>query len=414
MTTFVFANYVSTTLAVAASNTATTLTLSSSANLPTLGTDEIFALTLNDTDTGLIYEIVYVTAISGVTLTVERAQEGTSAQNWNSGDIAFSGPTAGQQAGMAQVPQVQSGIFSYSADTGAVNALAITLTPAPTALADLVGAPIRVKVANTNTGASTLNVNGLGDVAIQQRGAALTGAELIGGTIAEFVYDGTAFEYLSAARGRLLNVQVFGTPGTSPYTPTPGTNAIDVLVQAAGGAGGGAYLEGAGGVSLGAPGGGGAAARSYFSESSFAGIDITVGAGGSGVNGADGNSGGTSSFGSLITCPGGAGGLVVASSTVPIGEGNTSTALPSGGNLFNIKGSNGSWTVAFSLDVGLPGSGGGGVFGTGPSASGQGANGGDATPPGAGGGGTMNPQSSAAALTGGAGANGLIIIMEYS
>ena len=94
MTAFVFANYVDTTLAAAASSTATSLSLSSSANLPVLGPGDVMPLTLNDAATGLVYEIVYVTAISGTTLTVLRGQEGTAAQNWSSGDYAFTGPTA--------------------------------------------------------------------------------------------------------------------------------------------------------------------------------------------------------------------------------------------------------------------------------------------------------------------------------
>ena len=36
-----------------------------------------------------------MTGISGKILTVERAQEGTSAQNWNVGDFIWNGPTAG-------------------------------------------------------------------------------------------------------------------------------------------------------------------------------------------------------------------------------------------------------------------------------------------------------------------------------
>ena len=36
-----------------------------------------------------------MTGISGNILTVERAQEGTSAQNWNVGDFIWNGPTAG-------------------------------------------------------------------------------------------------------------------------------------------------------------------------------------------------------------------------------------------------------------------------------------------------------------------------------
>ena len=94
MTAFVFANYVDTTLAAATASTADTFSLSSSSNLPVLGPGEVMPLTLNDAATGLVYEIVYVTAISGTTLTVLRGQEGTAAQNWSSGDYAFVAPTA--------------------------------------------------------------------------------------------------------------------------------------------------------------------------------------------------------------------------------------------------------------------------------------------------------------------------------
>ena len=88
MTAFIIANNVNTTLGAPASSSATTLTLASSANLPTLGTGQQMPLTLNDAATGLVYEIVYVTAISGATLTVLRGQEGTTAQNWSVGDYA--------------------------------------------------------------------------------------------------------------------------------------------------------------------------------------------------------------------------------------------------------------------------------------------------------------------------------------
>lgn len=98
MTQFVIANNVNTQLATAALSSATTLTLASSVNLPTLSAGQIMPLTLNDAATGLIYEVVYVTAISGVTLTVTRAQEGTGAQNWSIGDYAFCAPTAGTVA----------------------------------------------------------------------------------------------------------------------------------------------------------------------------------------------------------------------------------------------------------------------------------------------------------------------------
>ena len=92
---FVFANNVKTTVGATFSNTATTLTLSSSANLPTLAAGQLFPITLNDAATGLIYEIMYATAISGANITVTRGEEGTTAQNWSVGDRAFCDFTAG-------------------------------------------------------------------------------------------------------------------------------------------------------------------------------------------------------------------------------------------------------------------------------------------------------------------------------
>jgi parallel beta-helix repeat protein len=91
---FVFANNVNTTIAAPVATGDTSITIASSANLPTLTANQKMPLTLNDKNTGLVYEVVYVTAISGVTLTVQRAQEGTSAQAWALGDYAFCSHTA--------------------------------------------------------------------------------------------------------------------------------------------------------------------------------------------------------------------------------------------------------------------------------------------------------------------------------
>lgn len=105
MTTFIFANNVSTTLAGAVSTSSTTITLASTAGLPaSIPSGDMLAITLNDVATRNNYEIVYATAITGATLTVLRAQEGTSALAWLVGDYAYSGPTAGQQASFGQLP----------------------------------------------------------------------------------------------------------------------------------------------------------------------------------------------------------------------------------------------------------------------------------------------------------------------
>lgn len=135
MTTFVFANNVSTTLAAAASSGSTTLTLGSSTGLPTLASGQMMPLTLNDAATRQVYEVVYVTAISGSTLTVERGQEGTSPQSWAVGDYAFSGPTAGT---MAPVNGNPNNVFEV-ADSTSGTADAVPRTQADTLYAALNG-----------------------------------------------------------------------------------------------------------------------------------------------------------------------------------------------------------------------------------------------------------------------------------
>jgi hypothetical protein len=103
MTTFLFANNISTNLAGSVSTSATTITLASAANLPgTIPFGSVLVLTLNDVATRGNFEVIYATARSGTTLTVERAQEGTAALSWLTGDYVYSGPTAGQQESFGQ------------------------------------------------------------------------------------------------------------------------------------------------------------------------------------------------------------------------------------------------------------------------------------------------------------------------
>lgn len=104
MTTFIFANNASSTLAAPISNVATSVTLAAGtgALFPNPSAGQQFSLTFNDAATGLLTEIVYCTARSGDTLTIARAQEGTVAQGWLAGDLAANLVTAGQMAAMQQ------------------------------------------------------------------------------------------------------------------------------------------------------------------------------------------------------------------------------------------------------------------------------------------------------------------------
>jgi hypothetical protein len=143
MTNFVYANNISTTLAAAATSTAITLTLASAANLPILPPGYVFSLTLNDAATRMIYEIVYVSAIAGTTLTVMRAQEGTTAQNWSIGDYAFSAVTMGQMQSLQVSAPVVGDARNLMMSVPAASYTA-TLTADEIVTKSMLGAPAQI------------------------------------------------------------------------------------------------------------------------------------------------------------------------------------------------------------------------------------------------------------------------------
>jgi hypothetical protein len=86
---------------------------------------------------------------------------------------------------------------NYAVDTGTANAYAfITAISAP---AYVDGLRVSVKIANTNTGASTLNYNTLGiKNVVLQNGSALSGGELQAGGVYDFEYINPNFQLISS------------------------------------------------------------------------------------------------------------------------------------------------------------------------------------------------------------------------
>ncbi|VVC75980.1 hypothetical protein AQUSIP_12810 [Aquicella siphonis] len=98
----------------------------------------------------------------------------------------------------AQASSVQKGQYVYAVDTGTANNYAASLSPTLTSYT--AGLGIRLKVAHNNTGASTININGLGAKAITySNGSALIGGELVAGMIASLMYDGTQFQFINSS-----------------------------------------------------------------------------------------------------------------------------------------------------------------------------------------------------------------------
>lgn len=172
----------------------------------------------------------------------------------------------------------------------------LTLDGFPTAYAD--GQRITVTFTNANTGASTLNVNGIAAAGLKDSaGSALAASAIGAGDTKELVYHaGSSTWRLDAGTsvsGGFIGTQIFTASGT--YTKTTGISRIRVTVVGGGGGGGG-------------------------------------------VSGANGGNGGTSSFGSHCSATGGTGGVGTSGSDK--GAGGTGGAGSSGN--INFKGSPGS------------------------------------------------------------------------
>ncbi len=84
----------------------------------------------------------------------------------------------------------------YAADTGAADAYVVTLSPALTAYT--AGIVVYFKATNANTGASTLNVNGLGAKSIvKEMNEALIANDILASHLVQVQYDGTNFQMMS-------------------------------------------------------------------------------------------------------------------------------------------------------------------------------------------------------------------------
>ncbi|UOF82003.1 tail fiber [Caudoviricetes sp.] len=86
MAYMLFANNAATTLASSLSNSATSMSVASSSAFPSPTSPQYFYCTLIDAATNSVIEIVKVTAVSGTTWTIVRAQDGTTANSYIAGD----------------------------------------------------------------------------------------------------------------------------------------------------------------------------------------------------------------------------------------------------------------------------------------------------------------------------------------
>ena len=236
---------------------------------------------------------------------------------------------------LPQIPlAVLNNQFNYSADTGTVNSLIATVSP--NVLSYATGMTVYVNAANTNTGAATLNVNGIASKSIVlPNGEALVGGEIQDGMICILSYNGTEFELLNPFTAA-YEPEISILTGSGTYT-TP-TDAVYLVVEGWGDGGGGGGATAASSASA----GGGGGAGGYFKKtilSPSATYAYSVGAGGAGASA--GNNAGTGGSGTTfggLTANGGTGGNGSAASSGPqIMNAPVAGGTASGGDI-NIQG----------------------------------------------------------------------------
>lgn len=302
----------------------------------------------------------------------------------------------------------RKGAVVLSAKAGAAATTGTQTTPAPDS--GYIGLWV-VTVAN---GQTTINSGNI----VQYSGAPVLSASLL--------------SQIQSSPGRLLRTSIYTnvggtqyvsingatptTTGASSWTALSTTNAIEYE-----GCGGGAGSSGAGGqgsstVGMGASGGSGAWGRGRL-LSGFSGTQaVTVGTGGTGGTAAPTNGGGGSatSLGALASWPGGGASTFVNGVTTPaiVGAGAGGSA-PTGCNVFGSAGNSAEAGIFASTSVGVSGKGGDTPYGAGGSSVSAGSAGQPGSGYGAGASGAA-VGGSGTGQAGAVGANGILIIREYS
>lgn len=109
---------------------------------------------------------------------------------------------------MPNFNQLQTQAMQFAVATGTGNEIALSLNPAP--LAYNQGLRVSFRAIANNTGAVTINVNGLGALSIQKVTentiSPLVTGDIVSGALYEIVHNGTGFQLLTSYQRGLLNV----------------------------------------------------------------------------------------------------------------------------------------------------------------------------------------------------------------
>jgi len=118
---------------------------------------------------------------------------------------------------------------NYFTDSGSVNAYVVSIA-SPITFTLAAGAMVSVKINNTNTGASTLNVGGTGAKSIiYPSGTAISANALPAGAVCKFIYDGSAYQLQTISSLSAVAAQNVSVRQTVLYGAQTSAGAANML-----------------------------------------------------------------------------------------------------------------------------------------------------------------------------------------
>ena len=186
-------------------------------NINTAGQPVITGTTISSTT----FNSLTADLATGLTTALTKDGQSTPTANIGMGAFKITNLAAGTVASdAARLDQVQGGAATFITVAG-TDTLTGTVFPALSAYAT--GNQFSFLVANTNTGAVTINVDGIGSKAITRTGTtALVAGDMVAGQAVEIIYDGTRFQLVNG--NSFTNLKVSGTlgvTGVATFTAQP-------------------------------------------------------------------------------------------------------------------------------------------------------------------------------------------------
>lgn len=167
---------------------------------------------------------------AGINATLKKDGANTPTANLPMGGFRHTNVDEGEARNeYAAISQIQDGDLHFGTDTGSANTYAVALTPAITAYTN--GMRVIFRAGAANTGASTLNVSGVGAQSlVAADGTALSSGQISANMLIEAVYDVTATDWIALNIPGIATTAEAeaGTNNTQVMTPLRTEEAINV------------------------------------------------------------------------------------------------------------------------------------------------------------------------------------------